>query len=389
MRQLPSFRSLVLAAASVAMILSIGCRKAVRSVDTAVPVTAVKVEQRTVAITQTTVGLVQPLHTVALQSQVDGIIEKVHFREGDEVAAGTLLVTLDQRPFQAALKSAQAGLTEARANGEKASADLARYEQLRKQSVVSESELAQYSAADSTGRATIAVREAALATATLNLSYTEIRAPIAGRTSRLSVREGSLVKTNDATRPLLTINQMAPTGVDFSLPESQLAAVRAALAAGSVPVTATLQNGSKATATGALDYIDNTVGTTSGTVALRAVFPNTDATLWPGQFVSATIKLGEQSDALLVPVGAVLNGQQGSQLFVIKADNTVEVRSVHQGILEGNNVVVTGDIKAGETVVLDGQLRLVPGSKVTVKQPGEKPAANATKSSGNPKSKKS
>jgi membrane fusion protein, multidrug efflux system len=347
-----------------------GCKRHAQTPPAPVPVHASKVTQRTVPLTRSAVGLIQPLHTVALQSQVDGVIEKILFKEGDEVAAGTLLIKLDQRPFQNTLTSAKAGLAQARANGGKATADLERYDQLHLAKAISDADYSQYSAAATAATAGTAVQEAAVANAQLDFDYTEIRAPIAGRTSRLALREGSLVKANDSALPLLTLNQMAPIGVAFSVPEADLAAVRTAFVTGPLKVTAQPQGDGGKPVAGVLDYIDNTVGMTTGTVALRATFENTDRSLWPGQFVNVVIYLGELPDAIIVPSAAIVAGQQGDQVFVVKEDGTIDVRPIHTGVTDGDYVVVLDAVKAGETVVTDGQIRLVPGTHVTIKTSG-------------------
>lgn len=356
-----------------------GCKRRPPDAPAPVPVYIAEVTQRAVPLTRNAVGLVQPLHTVALQSQVDGVIARINFVEGDEVKAGTLLITLDQRPFLTTLTSARAQLAQARAAAEKADADNQRYARLHEQNAISDSDFTQYSTAATSARAAVAVQEAAVATAQLNLDYTEIRAPIAGRTSRLAQREGVLVKANDSAQPLLILNQMAPIGVAFSLPESDLAAVRSAFAAGPVAVTAQAHGDGQRPVPGRLDYLDNTVGTTTGNVALRAAFDNQDGALWPGQFVDVFIHLGELPGALVVPGTAVVAGQLGSQIFVVKPDGTIDVRVVHTGVTDGDGIVVLDAVRAGEIVVTDGQLRLVPGTRVTVKSPGDVPAAAGTK----------
>lgn len=363
-------------------VLAASCSRRAPAPPAAIPVHTTTVTQRAVPLTLSAVGLVQPLHTVAVQSQVTGVIEKIHFTEGDEVRAGDLLVSLDQRPFRASLASAQAGLTQARANAEKAEGDRQRYTELHAKQAVSDSDFAQYVTVAADARANVAVQEAALATAQLDLDYTMIRAPIGGRTSRLGLREGSLVKANDSTQPLLTLNQMAPIGVAFSLPESNLAALREALAAGEVAVTAQIQADHAKPVTGRLDFLDNTVGPTTGTIALRATFANPGTALWPGQFVNVTVHIGTLPDALVVPATAVIVGQAGSQVFVVKADHTVELRAVRTGVTDAHDIVLLDAVKVGETVVTDGQLRLVPGASVTVKDPAAPAApANAPRSS--------
>ena len=353
------------------------CKRRTTEAPAPVPVYVAEVVQRTVGLTRDAVGLVQPLHTVALQSQVDGVIARIHFVEGDEVKAGALLITLDQRPFQTALASARAQLAQARATEEKAAADEQRYSRLHDEHAISDSDFTQYATAATSARAAVAVQEAAVVTAQLNLDYTEIRAPLDGRTSRLAQREGALVKANDSAQPLLILNQMAPIGVAFSLPESDLAAVRAAFAAGAVEVTAQTHGSDQQPAQGRLDYLDNTVGTNTGTIALRATFRNRDGTLWPGQFVDVSIRLGEIPGALVVPGTAVVLGQFDSQIFVVKPDNTVDIRVVHTGVIDGDNVVVLDAVQAGDKVVIDGQLRLVPGAHVKIRTPGDKAAGAA------------
>jgi multidrug efflux system membrane fusion protein len=352
------------------------CKRQVRAGNPPVPVRTAVATQQSIAITREAVGTVQPLHTVAILSQVEGVITQVHFRDGDDVKAGALLVTLDRRPIQAALQSAEAQLAQAHANQVKAAADFDRYEKLHQQNAISDSDYSQYKAAATGAQATVAIQEAAVATARLNLDYTEIRAPIDGRTSRLALREGSLVRANDASQPLLTINQLAPIGVSFSLPESDLAAVQAAMKAGPVTVTARIPSRSDRTFTGHLDYLDNTVGLNTGNIALRANFENADGSLWPGQFVEANITLGELTGVTVVPAAAIVAGQQGDQIFVVRPDQTIEVRVVHPGITSGD-LTVTDGIKPGEQVVTEGQIRLVNGTTVTLETPGEKPASGA------------
>jgi multidrug efflux system membrane fusion protein len=369
------FRSLLLLAGLCAVFA--GCKRRSSSPPAPVPVRVATVVRQDVPEERAAVGLVQSLHSVVILSRVDGVLDHVHFREGDEVAAGTLLLTLDQQPFLAALRSAEARLAEARATADKADADAERYGKLHAQAAVSDAEFSQYATAAAAARAAVAVEEAAVVTARLNLDYTEIRAPIAGRTSRLALREGSLVRANDASQPLLTINEMAPIGVTFSLPESDLAAVRRAFAAGPVPVRARLTGPGRHRAEGVLDYLDNTVGPTTGTIALRATFPNADHALWPGQFVDVDIRLGEVADALVVPATAIVPGQDGNQIFIVKPDHTIDVRHVQTSLAHGDTVVVTDAVQAGDTVVTDGQLRLVGGTKITIDTGAAAPAAPA------------
>lgn len=330
----------------------------------AVPVRTAVAKRVSLPVTQDAVGIVTPLHTVAIKSQVDGVIEQVRFRDGDDVRAGDPLLVLDRRSFEAALGEAQAALDQARAEAAKADADLARTRQLDRSGAVSKEELAQFETAAVSAHAMVAARQAAVDTARLNLGYTQISAPIAGRTSRLAFREGSLVKAND-TASLLTINELAPTSVVFSVPENALGAVRSAYPTGIV-ATATLQDGSAASAQGRVDYLDNTVDPATGTLTLRATFDNADHLLWPGQFVRVRLLLRQQPDAIVIPSDAVQAGQNDSHVFVVKGDQTVAMRVVRLGVTAGAEVAVLSGVEAGETVVTDGQLRLLDGTKVTV-----------------------
>lgn len=352
-----------------------GCKRAepqARGPQT-VPVHTAQAQRQSVPLLQTAIGSVQPLRTVAVKSQVDGVIAKVRFREGDEVKAGDLLVELDRRPFENALRSAQADLANARAQEKQATADAERYEHLDQQAAVSKEEYAQYRTKAESGRAGVQAKEAAVANAELQLSYTEIRAPIEGRTGQLNLHEGSLVKGNDAGQPIVTINQLAPISVAYSVPEFALTGIRKASTDGQVKVEIVPHASAAEKVLGHLDFIDNSVDPTTGTIVLKALFENGDRRLWPGEFVDVTTVIGEEKDVVTVPAAAVQAGQNGSQVFVVKADHTVELRPVKTGIQTGEATVVLSGVKEGETVVTDGQLRLVPGSKVESKSPGRAP----------------
>ena len=222
--------------------------------------------------------------------------------------------------------------------------------------------------------AQVQAREAAVANAELQLGYTEIRAPIAGRTGQLCLHEGALVKANDSGSSLVTINQLAPIAVAYSVPEGLLASLRAATGAGPVVVTVSPHDGVGKPVEGRLDFIDNAVDATTGTILLKAVFANTDRALWPGQFVDAVTRLGEDAGAVVVPAAAVQTGQRGSQVFVVGPDHTVDLRPVEIDRTTNGLTVIRSGVKAGETVVTDGQLRLVPGTRVEARPlivPGE------------------
>ncbi|HTX66522.1 MAG TPA: efflux RND transporter periplasmic adaptor subunit [Opitutaceae bacterium] len=354
-------------AALAFLLLAAGCGRSRTGVGLgppAVPVQIGRAVRQTLPITQAAIGTVQTLRTVTVKSQVDGVIESIHFREGQDVQAGDLLAALDHRPFENALRMARADLANARAQAANAQVEAERYQRLDRQQAISKEQLAQLLTDVETTKAQVQSREAAVANAELQLSYTEIRAPIAGRTGQLCLHEGALVKANDAAFPLVTINQVAPIAVAYAVPEGSLAGLRAALAAGPVAVTATPHDGAGRSVAGRLDFIDNAVDPATGTILLKAVFANADHALWPGQFVDIVTRIGEEADIVLVPAAAVQTGQQGSQVFVMKPDRTVELRPVTTGPSANGLTVIRAGVQAGETVVTDGQVRLVPGARV-------------------------
>lgn len=333
----------------------------------AVPVQVAEAQQRTVPILQAAIGSVQALRSVAVKAQVDGVIAQVHFREGDEVKEGDLLVTLDRRPFENSVRSAQAELENARAQEQQATADAERYENLDQQAAVSKEQYAAYRTRAATARAMVQAKTAALANAELDLSYTEIKAPISGRTGQLNLHEGALVRANDAGQSIVTINQLAPISVAYSVPESALGDLRSATAAGKVKVSIVPHAKRADAIEGHLDFIDNTVDPTTGTILIKALFENADRRLWPGEFVDVTTVVGEERDAIVVPTAAVQIGQKGSQVFVVKADHSVELRPVKVGRQIEQDSVLESGVRPGEVIVVDGQLRLTPGAKVEVK----------------------
>ena len=346
-----------------------------------VPVQIGRAVRQTLPITQAAIGTVQTLRTVTVKSQVDGVIESVHFREGGDVQAGDLLVALDRRPFENALRMARADLANARAQADNARVEAERYQRLDQQQAISKEQLAQLLTEVETTKAQVQAREAAVANAGLQLGYTEIRAPIAGRTGQLCLHEGALVRANDDAVSLVTINQVAPIAVAYAVPEGSLAGLRAALAAGPVAVTATPHDGAGRAVAGRLDFIDNAVDPATGTILLKAEFANADGALWPGQFVDIVTRLGEETGAVLVPAAAVQTGQQGSQVFVMKPDHTVELRPVRTGPSADGLIAIRSGVQAGELVVTDGQLRLVPGARVeprTLAAPDDGAAAAET-----------
>ena len=339
----------------------------------AVPVQVAVAVQQDMPRRVESIGTVQAQRSVSVKSQVDGIIAQVHFQEGQEVKAGDALVTLDRRPFENALLQARAALATAKAQAGQAAADAERYSHLDQQSAISKESYAQYLTKAETTKADVESREAAVANAELQLGYTEIKAPISGRTGQRLLHEGALVKANDNNFTLVAINQLAPITVAYSVPERTLDEIRAAAAAGQVTVTVTDRNTGIKRENGRLDFIDNTVDPTTGMITLKALFPNEDQALWPGRFVYVVTQTGVDTAAIVVPSTAVQNSQAGSSVYVLKPDSTVELRPVKVARTDHDNTLLAGGVKAGETVVTDGQLRLLPGAKAEPRAPSGAP----------------
>jgi multidrug efflux system membrane fusion protein len=332
----------------------------------AVPILAAKVVQKTVADTIRAIGRVEAFSTVDVKAQISGQVMQVHFRQGQDVKQGDLLFTIDPRPFQAALQQAQANLAKDRAQYREAAADERRYSTLLRQGVGSRQQYDQVEATAGALSASMAADEAAVQTARLNLEYTEIRAPIDGRTGDLLVHAGNLVKP-DADTAMVVINQVHPVYVAFAIPEQKLPDVREFMAEHKLAVQVSLPEQQGPIESGELSFVDNSVDAKTGTINLKGQFANTDARLWPGEFVNTTLVLREHPGAILVPSQAVQTGQQGSFVFVVQPDMKAAIRPVVIGESIDNQTVVTSGLKPGETVVTDGQLRLIPGATVTIK----------------------
>jgi multidrug efflux system membrane fusion protein len=317
----------------------------------------------------TAIGTVQSIATVMIKSRVDGEIAKVHFEEGQEVKEGDILFTLDDRGVRAQLQQAEANLERDRAQLERFRQEVTRQGDLARRGVASAQKLEDVTTSVAVTEATVRASEATVENARVNLNYTTIRAPITGRTGSVALKRGNVVKAVDtaaAAVPLVTITQLRPIYVALTVPERYLADLRTAMAEGAVPVVVTVPSQPKAPITGTLTFIDNQVDAATGTISLKAKFPNEDDRLWPGQFVNVTLTLGVQADAVVVPSAAIQVGPNGPYVFVIRQDSTVELRLVKPDRVVGDKTVVAEGIAAGERVVVDGQLRLVNGSRVTV-----------------------
>jgi multidrug efflux system membrane fusion protein len=329
-----------------------------------VPVTIATAERRPVPFELAATGTVEPLQTVAVQAQVGGILRNVAFREGGEVKKGQVLFELDARPYRAELDQALAALARDSAQATNATQEAGRYEALAEKQYVTAQQYDQARTNAAASRATLAGSRAAADQARLNLQYATIRAPIAGRTGTLLVREGNLVRAN-ATQPLVTINQIRPILVRFAVPAPNLPLVQEH--AGKNIVVRAEPIGGGEPNEGSLSFIDNAVDTTTGTILLKARFPNDDGALWPGAFVNVRLQLYVEPNALVIPATAVVAGQQGSFVFVVQPDSSAATRAVTVNRTAGDFAIVSGDVQEGDRVVVDGQLRLRQGSKVQIK----------------------
>jgi multidrug efflux system membrane fusion protein len=371
---MPAARVAVPIAAALAALLAAGlagCGGGHRPGSPPVPVSVAKAEIRDVPYEILATGTVEPLQTVSVQSQVTGLLTRVAFQEGAEVAGGQLLFQIDPRPFRAALDQAEANLSRDRAQMENAVQEAGRYEGLVQKDYVTQADYdTRRSAADAL-RAAVRADSAAVENARLNLEYTAIRAPIGGRTGNLLVHEGNLVRAN-ATDPLVVINKIRPILVRFPVPESQLALIQR-YRNGTLPVYVDPGDADSTRLEGRLTFVDNNVDPSTGTILLKAEFPNNRRALWPGEFVNARLVLFTQRQACVVPAQAVTQGQEGVFVYVVQPDHTVALHLVTVARTTDEWAIITRGVSPGDQVVTDGQLRLAPGAKIVVK--GAPPAS--------------
>ncbi|MGH8686982.1 MAG: efflux RND transporter periplasmic adaptor subunit [Burkholderiales bacterium] len=331
----------------------------------AAPVIVAAAEQRNVPVQLAAIGTVDAYATVAVKARVDGQIVAVNFREGQAVRRGEVLFRIDSRPFQAALKQAEANTLRDASARDQARSQERRYKDLLEKNFVSREAYAQFVTNAQTADAVAEASRAALENARLNLEYCTITSPIDGYVGRVLLQAGNLVKANDVPA-LVVINQVKPIYVTFAVPEQQLPEVRKYQARGALPVEALAAGAAQPIAQGSLVFVDNAVDPATGTIRLRARFANDDVALWPGQFVNVRLQLYEQPDAVLVPSVAVQTGPAGQYLYVVNADDTVAQRPVTVARTVGDASVVSG-VRAGDRVVTSGALRLAPGMKVRVR----------------------
>lgn len=354
------------------------------------PVTVAVAAEESVPVELRAVGTVEPSATVQVKSQIAGELMSVHFVEGSDIKQGDLLFEIDKRPYQEALRQAEAtlardtaqmnqyeaNLARDRAQAKSTDADAARNIQLAKEGIMSQSQGEQARAAADAAhesiradqaaienaRAAIESDKAAIDNARLNLNYCEIRSPISGRAGNLLVHQGNQVKVSDVA--LVVINKLTPVFVSFGIPQQHLPAIRANNAKHPLAVQVSLQGDASKSTRGVLSVIDNTVDTATGTIRLKATFANQERFLWPGQFVNVVLILDTRQNATVIPSEAVQAGQRGQMVYVVKTDQSVEPRPVVVGETVGKKVIIDKGVAPGETVVTDGQLRLFPGARV-------------------------
>ncbi len=336
------------------------------SATASVPVTVAAAKQADFPIELRVVGSVESPWTVDVRPQVEGALEAIHFREGRDVRAGDLLFTIDPRPYQAALTAAEANLARDRAQAHNAEAEQRRAADLFTQGIVSIDVNDKAAATARALEAGLKGDEAAIQAAKLRLDYCSIRSPLDGRTGSVMVKVGNLVRALDTTT-LVTIHQIDPIDVRFTVPEARLSEIRKA---GTLEVIARRRGEEADPAKGSLTFVENEIDRATGNVSLKARFGNAERKLWPGQFVDVLMVLSVRKGAVVVPSPAIQDGQAGPFVFVVRKDQTAEVRPVTIGPSRNGETLVEKGIEAGETVVVDGQVKLTIGAKVNAKPAG-------------------
>jgi multidrug efflux system membrane fusion protein len=326
------------------------------------PVKTVTAQQKTVPVQIKAIGTIEPFTSVAIKSQVNGQIARIHFTEGRDVEQGALLISIDPEPFQAVLSQCEAALARDQAQAKFAREQAIRYEGLVKEGIVTRDQHDLLRSNAESFAATVAADRAAIKSARIQLGYCSIRSPLSGRTGTIALQTGNLVKANDL--PIVTVNRMSPIYATFSLPEKRLAEVKRAMAGGELKIEAVIPNEPGGREPGTISFLDNAVNAATGTIKLKGVFANTSRKLWPGQFTDVVMTLGQRIHAVVVPTTAIQNSQQGQFVYVVKADNTVEMRPVTSATVVGEETLIDKGVAAGEIVVIDGQLRLTPGAVV-------------------------
>ena len=338
----------------------------------AVPVVVAPAERKAIPIRLDAIGTVQPIATVAVKSRVDGQVADVKVADGQAVQTGDVLFVLDTRAIDAQLKQLQANLVRDRALLANAQRDVERLRPLTEKNFVSRQQFDLATTNAASLEASVKADEASIQNLQVQITYYTIRAPMDGRLGYVNLKMGNAVKAQDVIT-MVTINQVRPIYVSFAVPQRELPGIRAALNAGTVPVEVRAPNDPGGPITGRLDFVDNQIDTSTGTIILKAIFPNRDERLWPGAFVNVRLTLRVEENALVVPSAAVQVGQNGSYVFVVKPDNTVEIRPVTVSrTVDGQSVIEKG-LAEGDRVVTDGQLRLTNGTRIEIRTSSEAP----------------
>ena len=344
-----------------------------------IPIVSATARHQDVPILRRSVGWAEPISTVTVRARVDGEVIEQDIQEGQAVARGDLLFRIDDREIQAALAKDEAMLARDQATLARAQADAARARDLLSRKVAAQQQVDQAEADAKIAAANVLGDQAAIESDHIRLGYTQVRAPIDGRVGAVRVTPGNIVRSSDGGDGLLTITQMKPLRVTFTLPERDLPALRAATGDnGKVPVTVTLHDGAAGQESGELSFIDSSVDSSSGTITAKALLPNEDGSLWPGQYVDVEVELGRVANAVTIPLVAVQPGQDGPFVYLIGADDKVAVRQVTVGETMGDAVVVRDGLQAGDRVVTEGQQRLRDGSRVAERRPAAPKPAGAS-----------
>ena len=340
-----------------------------------VPVTVASVVQKAVPVDIQVIGAVEASETVRVHAQITGALTSVNFTEGDDVTKGQVLFTLDRRPLEAALRQVEANLARDLAQAANARGQAGRYQDLAQRGIATKEQVDTTRTSAAAFDATVEADRAALEIAKVQLQYATIEAPLTGRTGALMVHPGNLVRANDIA-PMVVINQISPISVSFGIPESQLGELKRYMQQGSIAVEARPPGEAAISDMGRIVFVDNAVDRSTGTIRIKGAFPNTTRRLWPGQFVNVTVTLTTIQDAITVPSLAVQVGPQGQYIYVVKPDMTVDLRPVSVLRSRGDETIIQSGVKPDETIVTDGQLRLTPGSRVSIKPAASQKAAS-------------
>jgi membrane fusion protein, multidrug efflux system len=347
--------------------LAAGCAKQQAAPPARPPttVTIARAVQKTMPVEVTAVGNVEAISTISIRAQVAGEVQDIRFKEGDFVKKGQVLLIIDPRPYDAALAQAKASLARDKATGVYNRAQAQRYKTLFDQGVASAEQLESFISAADAADATVNVDEAAIKTAELNLEYCTITSPLDGRTGTVMVKAGNLVKVADV--PIVVINQVNPIYVNFTVPQQYWPDIKQDVDRRALRVAATIPQDAGRPVEGTLTFVDNIVDSTTGTIHLRGTFENSQNRLWPGLYVNILLTLSQQPNATVVPAHSIVSTQEGSYVYVVKGNKTVEQRTVVPSRTVDNETVVDKGLQPGEVIVLDGQINLVPGAEIEIK----------------------